>query len=84
MIIISALSKNRVIGSGDGMLWDVPDEYQHFLDTIRNQTLIIGQYDLDDSRVAGRPAWRVGCVPAAKPATYVCKQCTTPLGVASK
>ena len=43
MNIISALSKNRVIGSGDGMPWDVPDEYQHFLDTTRNQTLIIGR-----------------------------------------
>jgi dihydrofolate reductase len=41
--IISAMSETRVIGSGDGMPWDVPDEYQHFLDTTRGQTLIMGR-----------------------------------------
>jgi dihydrofolate reductase len=43
MIIISALSKNRVIGSENGMPWDVPDEYQHFLDTTRSHSIIIGR-----------------------------------------
>ena len=43
MIIISAMGRNRVIGSGDGMPWDVPEEYQHFLDTTRDQTIIIGR-----------------------------------------
>ncbi|MEQ9408242.1 MAG: dihydrofolate reductase [Fuerstiella sp.] len=43
MIIISALSSNRVIGSGNGMPWEVPEEYQHFLDTTRDQALIIGR-----------------------------------------
>ena len=41
--LISAMSSSRVIGSGDGMPWEVPEEYQHFLDTTRNQTLIIGR-----------------------------------------
>ena len=27
MIIIGAMSTDRVIGSGDGMPWDVPEEY---------------------------------------------------------
>lgn len=43
VIIISAMGRNRVIGSGDGMPWDVPEEYQHFLDTTRDQTIIIGR-----------------------------------------
>lgn len=43
MIIISAMGRNRVIGSGDGMPWEVPEEYQHFLDTTRDQTIIIGR-----------------------------------------
>lgn len=43
MIIISAMGQNRVIGSGDGMPWDVPEEYQHFLNTTRDQTIIIGR-----------------------------------------
>lgn len=41
--LISAMSSSRVIGSGDGMPWDVPEEYQHFLDTTRDQTLIMGR-----------------------------------------
>lgn len=43
LALISALSETRVIGSGAGMPWDVPDEYQHFLNTTRGQTLIIGR-----------------------------------------
>ena len=41
--LISAMSRSKVIGSGNGMPWDVPDEYQHFLDTTRDQTLIMGR-----------------------------------------
>ncbi len=37
------MARNRVIGSGDGMPWDVPEEYQHFLDTTRGQAIIIGR-----------------------------------------
>jgi dihydrofolate reductase len=43
MIIIGAMATNRVIGSGDGMPWDVPEEYAHFLQIIEGQTIIIGR-----------------------------------------
>lgn len=43
MIIISAMSNDRIIGSGDGMPWEVPGEYQHFLDTTGGHTLIMGR-----------------------------------------
>lgn len=43
MIIIGALSADHVIGSGDGMPWDVPEEYAHFLRLIEGQTVIIGR-----------------------------------------
>lgn len=43
MIIIAAMSPASVIGSGDGMPWDVPEEYQHFLDTVDGQTIIMGR-----------------------------------------
>jgi dihydrofolate reductase len=43
MIIIGAMATNRVIGSGDGMPWDVPEEYAHFLKLIDGQTIIIGR-----------------------------------------
>ena len=43
MIIIGAMSTGRVIGSGDGMPWEVPEEYAHFLRLIDGQTIIIGR-----------------------------------------
>ena len=43
MIIIGAMAANRVIGSGDGMPWDVPEEYAHFLKLIEGQTIVIGR-----------------------------------------
>jgi CRP-like cAMP-binding protein len=43
MIIILAMSRNRVIGSGKGMPWSVPDEYRQFLDFVRGQSVIMGR-----------------------------------------
>jgi dihydrofolate reductase len=43
MIIIGAMATNRVIGSGDGMPWDVPEEYAHFQRLIEGHTIIIGR-----------------------------------------
>jgi dihydrofolate reductase len=43
MIIIGAMSTDHVIGSGNGMPWDVPEEYAHFLRLIDGQTIIIGR-----------------------------------------
>ncbi|MBT5804873.1 MAG: dihydrofolate reductase [Gemmatimonadetes bacterium] len=43
MIIISAMSKDRVIGSGEGMPWSVPEEYQQFLKLVEGQTVIMGR-----------------------------------------
>ena len=43
MIVIGAMAMNHVIGSGDGMPWDVPEEYAQFLRFIDGQTVIIGR-----------------------------------------
>lgn len=43
MTIIAALSTDHLIGSGDGMPWEVPEEYQQFLDFIAGQTVIMGR-----------------------------------------
>ncbi|MFT5085571.1 MAG: dihydrofolate reductase [Lentisphaeria bacterium] len=37
------MTKNRVIGSGEGMPWSVPEEYQQFLNCIDGQTVIMGR-----------------------------------------
>ena len=36
MIIIAAMSTDRLIGSGDGMPWSVPEEYRQYLDISAN------------------------------------------------
>ncbi len=43
MIIVGAMTRDRVIGSGDGMPWDVPEEYAHFLKLVAGQTIVIGR-----------------------------------------
>ncbi len=43
MILIAALGTGGVIGSGDGMPWDVPEEYEHFLSLIAGQTVLMGR-----------------------------------------
>lgn len=43
MIIISAMTQERVIGSKNGMPWDVPAEYQQYLDFVSGNTVIMGR-----------------------------------------
>jgi len=43
VIVIGAMSRDRVIGSGKGMPWDVPEEYAHFQRLVRGQTVVIGR-----------------------------------------
>ena len=47
MIVIGAMATNHVIGSGDGMPWDVPEEYEHFLRLIEGHTIVIGRRSYD-------------------------------------
>ncbi len=43
LVIIAAMSRNRLIGSGDGMPWKVPEEYRQFLATIEGHTVLMGR-----------------------------------------
>jgi dihydrofolate reductase (trimethoprim resistance protein) len=56
MIVVGAMSSNRVIGSGDGMPWDVPEEYDHFLGLIEGKTIIIGRrsYEIFGGNLSSR------------------------------
>lgn len=58
MILISAMTRNRVIGKDDGMPWSTPEEYQQFLDHVRDQAVVFGREsfeifgpDLPDSQL---------------------------------
>jgi dihydrofolate reductase len=43
VIIIAAMGKNRVIGSGAGMPWDVPEEFRQFLNLVDGHPVIMGR-----------------------------------------
>lgn len=42
-IIISAIGSDNVIGTGDGLPWHIPEEYNQFLSFIKDQTVIMGR-----------------------------------------
>ena len=42
-IIISAMSHDRVIGTGTGLPWHIPEEYPHFLDCVRGNVMLMGR-----------------------------------------
>ncbi len=41
------MSKDRVIGSGEGMPWSVAEEYQQFLRFVEGRTVIMGRRSYD-------------------------------------
>lgn len=43
LILISAMSGARVIGRGDGLPWEIPEEYAHFLDQVRGHPIVMGR-----------------------------------------
>ena len=47
IIIISAMAENNTIGCGEGMPWDVPEEYKHFVDSVHQQVVIMGRRSWD-------------------------------------
>jgi len=43
LILISAMTRERVIGSGNGLPWNIPEEYDHFLGLVRGRPVILGR-----------------------------------------
>ncbi len=55
LIAIAALGKSRQIGLNNDLPWSLPDEYQYFQDTVKNQHVLIGRknFDSHDGDVTG-------------------------------
>lgn len=47
LIAIAALGKNRQIGLDGKLPWNIPDEYQHYLKTVKDQYVLIGRKNLE-------------------------------------
>jgi dihydrofolate reductase len=43
VIIIAAIGSNQIIGTGDGLPWHIPAEYDQFLGYVRGQTVLMGR-----------------------------------------
>lgn len=46
-IAIAALGKNKEIGLGGKLPWDIPEEYQHFKNTIKGQYVLVGRKNFE-------------------------------------
>lgn len=47
LIAIAALGKNRQIGLKDDLPWSIPDEYRHFLETVRGHHVLVGRKNFE-------------------------------------
>ena len=43
MILISAMTRDRVIGNRGALPWSIPEEYEQFLSHVRDQAVIFGR-----------------------------------------
>jgi dihydrofolate reductase len=58
LILISAMTRDRVIGTDNALPWNIPEEYEHFLREVKGHPVIMGRTsyaifgpDLPDSRM---------------------------------
>lgn len=52
VVLVLAVSENGVIGRGDGLPWDLPDDLQHFKRTTLGRPVIMGRKTFD---TVGKP-----------------------------
>ena len=43
LILISAMTRDRVIGKDRALPWNIPEEYAHFLAQVRGNTVLMGR-----------------------------------------
>lgn len=43
LIIIAAMTRRGVIGRAQGLPWNIPEEYDHFVGLVRGETVIMGR-----------------------------------------
>jgi dihydrofolate reductase len=43
LILISAMTRDRVIGSRNGLPWSIPEEYEQFLGHVRGHPIVMGR-----------------------------------------
>lgn len=84
IIIISAMTKAGMIGKGNALPWNIPDELKHFRRMTQGQTVIMGQRTFDS---IGKPLpnrHNIVLNPAITliPGAYVCQSIDQALEIA--
>lgn len=66
VLIIAAMSENRVIGAGNRLPWHLPDDLTHFKHLTQHTTMIMGRKTFDSlpGLLKGRPHWVISRQPA--------------------
>lgn len=74
-IIIAALSRDHIIGTQDGMPWNVPEEYAQYLDFVRGQSVIMGRktFEIFREDLSSKRAFVVSRQLDAGPGYEVCE-----------
>ncbi len=65
--LIAAVAKNNIIGGGNTLLWDIPEDMKYFLDTTRGHTVIMGRKTYES---IGRPLPKRKNIVITRDATY--------------
>ena len=47
LALVAAMAKNHVIGRGNGIPWDLPEDRKHFVRATKNRTIIMGRATWD-------------------------------------
>ncbi|NRB62455.1 MAG: dihydrofolate reductase [Saprospiraceae bacterium] len=50
IILIAALSENKVIGDGKNILWSLPDDEIHFTQTIKHEWVVTGRVSYESTQ----------------------------------
>src|SRR4051812_50193636 len=48
MVLVAAVADNRVIASGGALPWDIPEDTEHYLRTVRHHAVLLGRTTYDE------------------------------------
>lgn len=43
IVMVAAMDENRLIGDGKDLPWDIPEDLEHFMNTVENHPVIMGR-----------------------------------------
>lgn len=66
--IIAAMTKQGIIGKGNELAWNIPEEMKHFRETTRGSTVIMGKRTYES---IGRPLPKRNNIVLAEPGTTI-------------